>query len=839
MTIKKERFVHPLTFDFNEEIWLKSKQKGIKLYAVEFPEEWRKLVNDCFEEYRVPYKSLNALVALFQPEIVFTSPPLSLNLPWIVSREKFDLTELKELFYSWFSEHHSRRENVSSVTMTWKEYDNEDPFQNIPSLISLIVEAKPINIKVKKKGKTIIDSEIKFYRVLNLEGQRRQELISWPPFYPDNTKQAYSYVIAFKVETDPSKKQSLLYLVSIRRWGNRETDEDEKLRLHGLKGRRKRTVVAIPGNIKEKPGPVIEIKIEYNRERKEIAWADDIDKLAATIQNMNVVNIPPVKKAIEPIFHNKKGDGFEFGLIDTSQDTTYLREKVKNGIFIKERVSIFNSLSEILSDYGIKPSAPMWITNTIKTEKYFPKLYTTTVGKSEEKLEEYLQKNPDYSEITNFVENLRVILLLPDDKRTKDNSDLIYQYGKKLLGKKHTCLAKIKLEDAIFSGRIKEPRKKDQFKEQLQELIKSINKNETTMVIYGIREQKYYDNNKFADDPRQNIRDIILRCGGIPKQISFDRPGKSNEEVDMNVGKIINVYLDCFRMMGYPRAGFKGYELKGKKFSTLAFTFYKPKKGKNRRYSDSCLISVHIDGHGKIRGAVNDSEMMPLSQLYTYISNNNQKIFKSINISSLVYKRIKKIHKTSENLIVYLEVQHFRNRRNIFSLSNSERKKQVLWFDKDGNDTLGPKDRGLRIFRINNTDEIPSFFDKDGRDPPGHKSGIASKTKLNNTHDFVYSIGKRSDTFRDSKAIVKSLEPKKPAWNPRPIEILACFIQEEDNFMEFAQLIHKSRLIPPVSDTEVKNPFCLYLAKKVKEEMNDLPGIPSEAPYQSNLDVFF
>ena len=842
MTTKKEKFVYPFTFDFNEEIWSKSKQKGIKFYALKFPEEWRKLVNDNFEKYKVPYKSLNALVALFQPEIVFTSSPLSSSLPWIVSREKFDLRELKKIFSSWFFQRHPREENVNSATMTWEEYDaKNNPFQNIPSLISLIVEGKLINVKAKEKeATTTTEREIKFYRVLNLEGTRRQELVSWPPYYrkKENKQQAYSYVIAFTVETDPNNKQSLLYFVSIRRWGNRKIGN--KLYLQGLDKGKKRSVAAIPESIGEEPGPVIEIKIKYDRKRDKIVWEDDIDKLAATIEHMDVV-IPSVEEAIAPINSNEKIKGLKFGLVDTTQDT-YLRDKVKLGIFIKERESIFNSLSKILSDYGISPSLPMWTTETIKTENPFPKSYITDVGKSEKTFEEYLQNNQDYSEITKFVENLRIILLLPHNERTKDNSDLIYQYGKKLLGKSHTYLTKIKLEDAIFNGWIMGPKKEKQFREQLQELIKSIHKNETTIVLYGIRGVDYYKNDKSARDPRQDIRSIILRSGGIPKQINFELSGKSKEEEDVNVGKIINTYLDCFRMLGYPRAGFIGYKLETKTLSTLAFTLYKP-KGNGWRNSNFCLISVHIDSHGKIRGSVNDSEMMSLPQLYLHISEQGQEILKPINITSSVYRRIVEIHEASENLFVYLEIQHFRKSSHIFSLSNSNRKKQVLWFDKEGKYTLGPKNIGLRIFRINNTGEIPLVFGTDTTNPPGHKSGIASKVKLDHTPDFVYSIGKRSDTFRSSKGTVKSLDPEKAAWNPGPIEILACFIQEEDNFMKFAQFIHKSRLIPPVSDTEVKNPFCLYLAKKIKEEMKDLINIPEEdtdeGPHQSNLYSFF
>ena len=839
MTTKKEKFVHPFTFDFNKEIWSKSKQKGIKLYALKFPEEWRKLFDNYFKEHRVPYKSLNALIALFQPEIVFTSSPLSSSLPWIVSREKFDLRVLKKLFNNWFSQRHPRRENRSSVTMTWREYDAEkNPFLNIPSLVSLIVEGKPINIKVKNKGETIVDREIKFYRVLNLAGTRRQKLISWPPSFLENRKQAYSYVIDFTVETDPDNKQSLLYFVSIRRWGNRKKDKGF---LQGLDKGKKRSVAAIPKNIREEPGPVIELKIKSDVRRKKIVWEDDIDKLAATIKSMDI-DIPSVEEAIAPINSNEKGEDLEFGLVDTTQDT-YLMNKVKLGIFIKERVSIFKSLSEILLDYGISPSAPMEITGTIKTENHFPKSYIATVGKSEKTLEEYLQNNQDYSEITKFVENLKIILLLPHNERTKDNSDLIYQYGKKLLGKSHTCLTKIKLEEAIFSGLINEPEKEKQFKEQLQELIKSIHKNETTIVLYGIRGVDFYKNEKNARDPRQDIRSIILRSGGIPKQINFELSGKSKEEEeDVNVGKIINTYLDCFRMLGYPRAGFTGYKLETKTLSTLAFTLYKP-KGNGWRNSNFCLISVHIDRHGKISGSVNDSEMMSLPQLYLHISEQGQEILKPINITSSVYRRILEIHNASENLLVYLEIQHFRKSSHIFSLSNSMRKKQALWFDNEGNYTLGPKNIGLRIFRINNTGEIPLVFGTDKTDPPGHKSGIASKVKLDHTHDFVYSIGKRSDSFRSSKGTVKSLNPEKAAWNPGPIEILVCFIQEEDNFMKFAQFIHKSRLIPPVSDTEVKNPFCLYLAKKIKEEMKDLINIPEEdtdeGPHQSNLYSFF
>ncbi|MCU0533412.1 MAG: DUF3962 domain-containing protein [Hydrococcus sp. Prado102] len=234
--------------------WELTQDVQYNLFTLRVPLEWQQVAQSLAKERvkkgyakypSVPVYSLDPIVAGSFPKIVQTMRYgwQKEGLPWLLAKEKADLSYLPELIKDWLKEEFSHclgdaqvdawLNNLNNNAWRWDEdpttYSLQHPPQN-RSDIEIRFQAIPDYLALKfLENPTVsfegdIQHQLTFYRVVSLKGA---ELMSWPP-YPVpliNEKKErvgtakISFVIRFTLQTVPWRKKPLVYhQLSTRLW---------------------------------------------------------------------------------------------------------------------------------------------------------------------------------------------------------------------------------------------------------------------------------------------------------------------------------------------------------------------------------------------------------------------------------------------------------------------------------------------------------------------------------------------------------------------------------------------------------------------------------------------
>lgn len=116
----------------------------------------------------------------------------------------------------------------------------------------------------------------------------------------------------------------------------------------------------------------------------------------------------------------------------------------------------------------------------------------------------------------------------------------------------------------------------------------------------------------------------------------------------------------------------------------------------------------------------------------------------------------------------------------------------------------------LRIIRVNNTDDIPSY--SIGSDTPNRKKGI-----FTNDYKTFYMVGARGDTNQANKFITKYDNPDTLLMKQRLSEIVILGASNENEGLELGQNAYALRKLIPTYNDEVMLPLPLYVIERLRE----------------------
>lgn len=116
----------------------------------------------------------------------------------------------------------------------------------------------------------------------------------------------------------------------------------------------------------------------------------------------------------------------------------------------------------------------------------------------------------------------------------------------------------------------------------------------------------------------------------------------------------------------------------------------------------------------------------------------------------------------------------------------------------------------LRIIRVNNTDEVPSY--NIGSNEPNRKKGI-----FTNDYQTFYMVGARGDTNQANKFITKYDSPDTLLVKQRLSEIVILGVSDENESFELGKNVYALRKLVPTYSDEVLLPLPLYVIERLKE----------------------
>lgn len=853
---KKDSFsmsiaVDPTKLSFSQEL---------EYHAIRFPKNLFDLLKSFAEERSsreypsFETKSLNNLIE-FLTEIDVINRPKP-GVIWLISnrKDKLIINQLEEIFEIWFNREFKDINKIYDRDITPNlntnqlfnfeplDFSDEQKFMSIPLLATTFLEGKENKITMcyKEKNQSFI---VRFYRALDSSLASSSGIRMYTaPIHHSGRRDPFMFNMDLKLQTTPLKDLYLVITIGITIVTNKKNPKS----ISGIK----RSVIMYRkdmSNMSDTDDNKKKIYILHTiRKFKNESWIwkwDNLDDwMVSEIKRLFQIDLPKADKIIRTSVFDQRYD-FKFGLVHHSQGWN---TKTRTGVSEEQRAFMFREIENRLcvnngfsrhivhKRYQRLMRYPKGRKQTYDRSDDFFGIYTniSDVPSSINKLEESIEKNEMdiYDDFDLRIPNSRIIVLYPQTTKysstNKSYEDIIKRIFILLLGKKCFNEAVQLIEMPLSSI---ENITQEKLKSTLQLL--NLNKDTHNAILYPLYDKEYYEQNKIKD-PKKQVTQLIIKYHGSAKQYSIKhncvdlKTNVSKKTTDFE-SKFIKSILGLFRTLGYPRAKFKGIKFMGEPINELGIRVYKQKHQRDKYF----VIATLVHKKGNLYYFLNNSNYFPYSKIYQdfNIRSAIKKQGKSEKQLSIVIKSIiKEVQQQFGSTCVYLHRAHINKNSVIKTMPNNRVLHDQILFAHDSTTTLSSDWQGIRIIRVNDTNEIPWFFLEKARkcgeksyDGYQRSSGIIFQENLtsNNKPMMCYSIGQRLDTMQIPVSFIKQLNPSMQGHSPRTVEFTLLMYQKDDDIPQLFNLAHLSRSLPPGLSTDVKYPFCLYLVEKLRSDM--------------------